>query len=180
MELRHRRRAFVNGAYNLRHSASIANSCFASDFVDNIQRASAPTFGWIRGSLSIWYIVPAMATFLCKAKRQVDYADIRNLPCIMPFGEGFLPTLTLNHSLRRLYLGRLSYSELPRHGLHSKMFRLCRQMITSRCRCIFALTVGVHCQICPAGYECQDFAGRFARNFTCKHARRHIVFTSRS
>ena len=58
-----------------------------------------------------------MATFLCRAKRQVDYADIRNLPCIMPFGEGFLPTLTLNHSLRRRYLGRLSYSIIDFRGI---------------------------------------------------------------
>ncbi len=120
LELRHCRRAFVSSthrvalAFSQRTATELIisavrlqshNSCFASDFVDDIQRASAPTFGWIRGSLSILHIVPAMATFLCRAKRQVDYADIRNLPCIMPFGEGFLPTITLNHSLRRLVIG---------------------------------------------------------------------------
>ena len=35
MELRLCRRTFVNGAYNLRWSASIPISCYASDFVDN-------------------------------------------------------------------------------------------------------------------------------------------------
>ena len=47
--------------------------------------------------------------------------------------------------------------DFPGTGFTAKMFRLCRQMITSQCRCIFALTVGVHCQICPAGYECHNF-----------------------
>ena len=38
--------------------------------------------------------------------------------------------------------------------------------------CILSEAVGAHRQICPAGYEWHDFEqARFARNFTCKHAR---------
>ena len=80
LELRHRRRAFVNRASGLDRKASIANSCFASDFVDNILRASAPTFRWIRSPL--FYVV------LFRLRRLVHWN--RSLPCFMPF-EGILP-----------------------------------------------------------------------------------------
>ena len=54
MTLRHRRRAFVNGALGLRRPASIANSY--SELRHQLS-------GWIRGSLFIWHIVPAWISF---------------------------------------------------------------------------------------------------------------------
>ena len=81
------------------------------------------------------------------------FAVNRNLPCIMPFGEGFLPTLTLNHSLRRLDLGNFFFCTSTATGFTAEVFHFLRRVITSRCRCVFVLAVGVRRQICPAGYE---------------------------
>ena len=62
-------------------------------------RSIANSYGELRHQL----FVGSEARFLfgISFRRWRLLADIMNLPCIMPFGEGFLPTLTLNHSLRR-------------------------------------------------------------------------------
>lgn len=60
---------------------------------------------------------------------------------------------------------------LPRHGLHGVYAPLCHRVITSRWRYVFGLAVGVHRQICLAGYAGYDFAETFQRALLVNHAR---------
>lgn len=118
---------------------------------------------------------PDAGSFLFyKAESGASYGDfftlIGVLPCFMPF-EGNFTTETLNHSLHRLVLRRFTFSVLPRHGLHGVYAPLCHRVITSWCGYVFGLAVGVHRQLCLAGYVVQDFAETFQRALLVNHAR---------
>lgn len=77
-------------------------------------------------------------------------------------------------------LGAISYSELPRPGFSIEVFHFHRRVITSRCRYVFVLTVGVRHQICPAGYECHNFErARFARNFPDASTEAHCIYIAK-
>lgn len=82
----------------------------------------------------------------------------------MPFGEGFLPTHTLNHSLRWLYLGRFIFLNFPGTGFTAKMLSYCRRVITDKW-CISARSwrslPNMPCGIASV----KILSGRFARNF---------------
>ena len=160
MELRLHRRAFVNRAFCLDRKASIPNSCFASDFVDNrIQRASTPTFRWIRSSLILWGFVSATAT--CSQR------DVVTVLCAL---WGDFTYWALTHSLHRLVPGRFLFSALPQPGFPLLMFRFGRQWlhgVDAYLRRRSAFTAKYALQVTWI----RILSGRFARNFTCKHAR---------
>lgn len=167
MELRHSRRAFVNRASGLDHKASIANSCFASDFVDNIQRASAPTFRWIRSSL--FYVV------LFRLWRLVHRN--RSLPCICPL-RGILPSNSEPFAPSTLQGRAIPFYAFPAPGFGSGV-PLLPSVITRR-RCVFGQAVGVHCLYALHVTGATILPGHSARNFPDNTPGGSIVFTSRS
>ena len=74
----------------------------------------------------------------------------------MPFGEGLLPTLTLNHSLRRLDLGRFLFLYFHGYGLHGRGVPLSPSSDYFHCE-VFVFAVGVERAVEYVHYVGHDF-----------------------
>jgi len=96
----------------------------------------------------------------------------RKLPCFMPFEGNFTncnsEPFVESTRTGAIYLfcassaGVLGGAKRRRrwHGVYAP---LCYRVIISRFRCVFGLAVGVHRQICLAGYVDQDFCRDVSR-----------------